>query len=39
MARKPPKGKSVAEVNPELAKQWHPTLNGNISPSNVSFVE
>jgi len=23
MARKPPKGKSLAEVNPELAKQWH----------------
>ena len=37
MARKPPKGKSLAEVNPELAKQWHPTLNGNIRPSNVSF--
>ena len=23
MARKPPKGKSLAEFNPELAKQWH----------------
>ena len=23
MARKPPKGKSLAEVNTELAKQWH----------------
>ena len=23
MARKPPKGKSIAEFNPELAKQWH----------------
>ena len=22
MARKPPKGKSLAEVNTELAKQW-----------------
>jgi hypothetical protein len=23
MARKPPKGKSLAELNPKLAKQWH----------------
>jgi hypothetical protein len=23
MARKPPKGNSLAEKNPELAKQWH----------------
>ena len=30
MARKPPKGKSLAEVNPELAKQWHPTKNGDL---------
>ena len=32
MARKPPKGKSLAEVNPELAKQWHPTKNGDLTP-------
>jgi len=31
MARKPPKGKSLAEVNPELAKEWHPTKNGDLS--------
>jgi hypothetical protein len=37
MARKPPIGKSLAEVNPELAAEWHPTLNGSITPSNVSF--
>ena len=36
MARKPPKGKSLAEVNPELAKQWHPTENGDLTPSDVS---
>ena len=23
MARKPPKGKSIAEFNADLAKQWH----------------
>ena len=37
MARKPPKGKSLAEVNPELAKQWHSTKNGDLNPSDVSF--
>ena len=31
MARKPPKGKSLAEVNPELSKQWHPTKNGDLT--------
>ena len=32
MGKKPPKGKSLAEVNPELAKQWHPTKNGDLTP-------
>ena len=32
MARKPPKGKSLAEVNPDLAKQWHQTKNGDLVP-------
>jgi hypothetical protein len=32
MPRKPPKGKSLAEVNPKLAKQWHPTKNGELTP-------
>jgi very-short-patch-repair endonuclease/predicted secreted protein len=36
MARKPPKGKSLAELNPELAKQWHPTKNGDLTPNDVS---
>ena len=37
MPRKPPKGKSLAEVNPELAKQWHTSKNENITPSDVSY--
>jgi very-short-patch-repair endonuclease len=32
MAKKLPKGKSLAEVNPELAKQWHSTKNGDLTP-------
>ena len=36
MARKPPKGKSLAEVNPELAKEWHHTNNGDLTPFDVS---
>jgi len=36
MARKPPKGKSLAEVNPELAKQWHPIKNGDLIPYDFS---
>ncbi|MDC1063877.1 zinc-ribbon domain-containing protein [Flavobacteriales bacterium] len=35
MPRKPPKGKSLAEVNPELANQWHPTKNGDFTPFDV----
>ena len=34
MARKPPKGKSLAEVNPELAKQWHTSKNGDLTPND-----
>ena len=36
MTKKPPKGKSLAEVNPELAKEWHPTMNGELTPFDVS---
>jgi len=36
MTRKPPKGKSLAELNPELSKQWHPTKNGSLTPFDVS---
>ena len=37
MARKPPKGKSLAEVNPKLAKQWHTSKNGDLTTKDVSF--
>jgi hypothetical protein len=36
MARKPPKGKSLAEVNPKIAKQWHDSKNGDLTASDVS---
>ena len=28
---------SLAEANPELAKQWHPTKNGELTPGDVTF--
>jgi very-short-patch-repair endonuclease len=34
--RKPPKGKSLAELNPLLAKEWHPIKNGELTPSDVA---
>ena len=34
--RKPPLEKSLAKLNPELAKQWHPTKNPSITPFDVS---
>tara|TARA_B110000091_G_scaffold210772_1_gene254221 strand:+ start:3804 stop:4199 length:396 start_codon:yes stop_codon:yes gene_type:complete len=33
MTRKPPKGKSLVELNPDLAKQWHPTKNSDLTPN------
>ncbi|TXE18585.1 hypothetical protein ES692_05960 [Psychroserpens burtonensis] len=36
MIRKPPKGKSLAEVNPELAKELHPSKNGDLTPFDVA---
>jgi very-short-patch-repair endonuclease len=33
--KKPDKGKSLADLNPELAKQWHPTKNGKLTPYDV----
>ena len=35
MARKPPKGKSLAEVKPELAKQRHTSKTGDLTTSDV----
>ena len=28
--------KSLAETHPEVAKQWHPTLNGELTPSDFT---
>ena len=36
MPRKPPPGKSLAEVNPELAKEWHPSKNEELTPFGVT---
>ena len=27
---------SLAEVNPELAKEWHPTKNGDLRPEDIT---
>lgn len=27
---------SLATINPELAAQWHPTLNGELSPNDIT---
>ena len=29
--------RSLAYCKPEIAKEWHPTLNGDLKPSDVSF--
>jgi hypothetical protein len=29
--------KSIAETHPEVAKQWHPTKNGDLTPDDVTF--
>ena len=28
--------KSLAETHPEVAKQWHPTKNGDLTPYDVT---
>jgi len=35
---KPSKSNSLATLNPELAKQWNPTKNGTLTPSDVTLV-
>ena len=32
----PNKKKSLAETHPELAKQWHPKLNGDLKPNDFT---
>ena len=27
---------SLSETHPELAKQWHPTKNGELTPNDVT---
>ena len=34
--KKPNPGESLAELNPALAKQWHPTKNGKLTPYDVT---
>ena len=34
--RKPKKGESLAEKNPDLAAQWHPVMNGELTPYDVT---
>ena len=36
-SRSIPKEKSLAVVAPEVAAEWHPDLNGSISPAEVSY--
>ena len=35
MVRKPTKERSLAFLSPEIAKEWHPTLNGSLTPDDV----
>ena len=30
------KSKSLYEANPQLAAEWHPTKNGDLTPSDVA---
>ena len=34
--KKPKKGRSFAEVCPKIAKEWHPTKNGELTPFDVN---
>ena len=34
--KKPNTEESLAKLNPELAKQWHPTKNGDLTPFDLS---
>jgi len=35
--QKPNPGESLAELNPELAKQWHPTKNEPLLPEHFTL--
>ena len=34
--KKPKKGRSFAEVCPKIAKEWHPTKNGELLPKDIT---
>jgi hypothetical protein len=36
MPKSVPKEKSLASVNPELASEWHPTKNGDLTPFDIT---
>ena len=35
VVREPTKERSLAFLSPEIAKEWHPTLNGSLTPDDV----
>ena len=35
VSSKPKEGESLADLFPDVASQWHPTLNGDLKPSEV----
>ncbi|MCF7816915.1 MAG: hypothetical protein K9M54_03435 [Kiritimatiellales bacterium] len=35
--KQPAEGRSLAETNPDIAEEWHPTKNGDLSPADVSY--
>ena len=32
-----PRGRSVVEYNPDVARQWHPEKNGDLTPRDVTY--
>ena len=34
-SRKPKEGESLADLFPDIASQWHPTLNGDLMPEDI----
>ena len=34
----PRRGESLAEKSPEIAAEWHPTLNGDLTPADVGYA-
>lgn len=37
-AKLPKKGQSLQDKFPNLAKEWHPTKNGDLSPSQIAYA-